>query len=553
MALPVRVLAGVLACAFLLVVPAFAQGAENLTPQLADTPDVAHAKYDGVQHLHYKYGPLPIQAGQNNIQIGQNEVPKPKVDGWITRMQPNLELMDGTVPPVDVIHLHHAVWLNLTHPGVASGGNNNFAPFFAAGEEKTIFQLPQGYGMRYRASDKWILNYMIHNLTSRPTKVYITWDIDFVPDSAPGAKGMVEAHPLWMDVRSGEIYPVFDVHRGAGTDGTYTYPDQDPNAYPGGRQRNMFTADRDMLLLGTAGHLHPGGLHDDLWLTRPGAQAAPSAMIAARCTRAKAKAKRAKASSATSRDVKEACARPAADGDTVHLFKSMADYFEPAGAVSWDVAMTGTPADWRVQIHKGDQLRITSTYDTTRSSWYESMGIMVVYYADQSGGPNPFVNKVDWPGQITHGHLPENDNHGDENTGLPDPTALPDGPVFGADSAVTIDNFSYSQGDLSVSGPDGAPPIVKQGTPLTFTDNDGEPAFHTITACKQPCNRSTGIAYPVADGPVDFDSGELGGNGAPPTNGQKSWTTPENLPAGTYTYFCRIHPFMRGSFRVSGS
>ena len=23
-----------------------------------------------------------------------------------------------------------------------------------------------------------------------------------------------------------------------------------------------------------------------------------------------------------------------------------------------------------------------------------------------------------------------------------------------------------------------------------------------------------------------------------------------NLPAGTYTYFCRIHPFMRGSFRV---
>ena len=23
-----------------------------------------------------------------------------------------------------------------------------------------------------------------------------------------------------------------------------------------------------------------------------------------------------------------------------------------------------------------------------------------------------------------------------------------------------------------------------------------------------------------------------------------------NLKAGTYTYFCRVHPFMRGSFRV---
>jgi plastocyanin len=228
----------------------------------------------------------------------------------------------------------------------------------------------------------------------------------------------------------------------------------------------------------------------------------------------------------------------------------MADYFEPAGAVSWDVAMTVTPPDWRVQIHKGDQLRITSTYDSTRSSWYESMGIMLVWYADRSGGPDPFATKVDWPGQITHGHLPENDNHGGDDAGLPDPDGLADGPVFGADSSVTIDNFQYSQGDLSIAGASGAPPIVRQGTPLTFTDNDGEPAFHTITACKQPCNRTTGIAYPVADGPVDFDSGELGGNGAPPTNGLKSWSTPSDLPPGTYSYFCRIHPFMRGSFRV---
>jgi len=26
--------------------------------------------------------------------------------------------------------------------------------------------------------------------------------------------------------------------------------------------------------------------------------------------------------------------------------------------------------------------------------------------------------------------------------------------------------------------------------------------------------------------------------------------TPQDLPSGTYTYFCRIHPFMRGAFRV---
>jgi plastocyanin len=32
--------------------------------------------------------------------------------------------------------------------------------------------------------------------------------------------------------------------------------------------------------------------------------------------------------------------------------------------------------------------------------------------------------------------------------------------------------------------------------------------------------------------------------------GSVTWKTPRSLTPGTYTYFCRIHPFMRGSFRV---
>lgn len=74
-------------------------------------------------------------------------------------------------------------------------------------------------------------------------------------------------------------------------------------------------------------------------------------------------------------------------------------------------------------------------------------------------------------------------------------------------------------------------------------------------ACKAPCNRSTGIAFPVADGPRSFDSGQLGFNYAgfnAPAAERDTWSTPKNLPAGTNTYFCRVHPFMRGSFRVVG-
>ena len=41
---------------------------------------------------------------------------------------------------------------------------------------------------------------------------------------------MKDVHPIWLDVQNGKIYPVFDVHKGSGTDGKFTYPDDDPTA-----------------------------------------------------------------------------------------------------------------------------------------------------------------------------------------------------------------------------------------------------------------------------------------------------------------------------------
>jgi Ca2+-binding RTX toxin-like protein len=120
---------------------------------------------------------------------------------------------------------------------------------------------------------------------------------------------------------------------------------------------------------------------------------------------------------------------------------------------------------------------------------------------------------------------------------------------------VSISGFSYL-GDPNAGS---NVPTIEPGQTLTFKNSDADPsinAFHTITACKAPCNQSTGIAYPIANGPVSFDSGELGFNGnngsvgGAPAIGRDTWKTPDNLAPGTYTYFCRIHPFMRGSFRV---
>jgi plastocyanin len=472
----------------------------STTAKATTTTTVAPEGPAGTKRMHFEFGPIMVEPGQNAIQFTANQVPKPPVDGWLLRIAPNIRRKDGTVPPVDVIHLHHGVWLNLSRPNATGPGPERL---FAIGEEKTITQFPPGFGYDYKASDRWAISYMLHNLTPNGEPIWLTYDLDFLPATAPSAAGMRAVRPIWMDVENPSPYPVFDVIKGSGKNGTFTFPDQATNPYNGGPPANVWTVDSDGILVATAGHLHPGGLHDDLWLDR--------------------------------------------SGSTAHLFDSAAHYFEPAGAVSWDVSMTATKPDWRVAVHKGDQLRINSTYDSSQASWYESMGIMVVWMASGTDGANPFTTPVDGAGVLTHGHLPENNNHGGGPGPLANPTTRPGAP---AANPITIAGFEYAAGDMADTGP---LPEVKAGQPLNFLNQDapiGVGIWHTITACKAPCNGATGIAYPIANGPVAFDSGELGDAGAP-TAGRVTWSTPTNLPPGVYTYFCRIHPFMRGAFQVT--
>jgi hypothetical protein len=441
--------------------------------------------------LKYRFGPIHVKPGQNTIELAGNEL-KPPVDGWITRFTPNLTYEDGSVPRVDVVHLHHGVWLS------------NFAPLFAAGEEKTVIAAPPGYGWRYRTSDQWVMNHMIHNLTPTPADVYIDYELEFVPD---GAAALSEVRTLWMDVMGLMFYPVFDVHRGAGgRDGRYTYPDESGLK---GYSRNRVTIQEDGVLVGAGGHLHPGGLWTDLELER--------------------------------------------GGRTVRLFRSRAKYFEPAGAVSWDVAMRVTPPEWRVGVKRGDVLSVSATYDSRRASWYEAMGIMQLAFAPGGVGPDPFDAGYRVPGgRITHGHLAENRNHGGAFSGLRDPREVLAGPVPRG-GRVAIDDFVYGRGDLLRTGRLGRPPSVRRGRALTFVNRDAQRGIlHSITSCRAPCNRTTGIAYPLADGPVRFDSGNLGfgPRGMTAAANRATWETPKSLRAGLYTYFCRVHPFMRGSFRV---
>jgi hypothetical protein len=71
---------------------------------------------------------------------------------------------------------------------------------------------------------------------------------------------------------------------------------------------------------------------------------------------------------------------------------------------------------------------------------------------------------------------------------------------------------------------------------------------HTATTCQWPCNGQYVANYPFPDGA--WDSGVMGYDVVDGGNTNPTASTPADLPAGKYSYFCRIHPWMRGAFEV---
>ena len=555
-------------------------------------PGPDYERYPGrCQRLRFSYGPIAVKPGQNDVLIEPVKIEKPLREGFITRFKPDLVRADGTVPPIEQVHLHHGTWLSV--PDYGSG------PFFAAGEEKTTAPFPKGYGMPVKPSDTWLLLYMVHSAVQQPMEVYITYDVDFVTKAAAEELGLKKAYPLWFDVRPSG-YPVFNVQRDyGGPDGTCTWPKEecakhDPfgkeivgQGQPGngkgtdwtfpkpGEELGLIENFNGGTMIGLGGHLHPGGLQNTIDLVRPG-----NKVRVKRTYRKKPKQGRRKG-----RKVTRWVTKP---HETARIYTGEAVYWDREDPLkgggpptSWDFSMkvTGLPY-WGVHVKPGDIIRNNAIYDTTNQSTYENMGIVVSLFVpnDEKGNPqapgvDPFVTPLDSSdgcrsggltakkkrlcdkGVVTHGHLVENDNFGGERGKWDFRTGSPTGEVGIAD-------FLYLPGDLSMISMTGVP-TVKLGSQLRFTNFDGPVIYHTVTSCKFPCLGPTGTAFPLSNGAtskgrqLDFDSSELG-FGTPsigPAKQTLNWSLPVTKEAGfepgeIATYFCRIHPGMRGAFEV---
>lgn len=548
--------------------------------------DVPNYYGTACKRLKFVYGPITVKPGQNDLLITPPTIEQPRYDGYITRFEPNLIDASGEAPPVETLHLHHGTWLNA--PGSRAYGDG---PFMASGEEKTIAYWPKGYGMKVLKDDKWLFLYMVHNALINPTEVWITYDVDFVVASAAEAVQPETGKPLitntrniWLDVGGGSFHPetetypfnpVYNAQRGYGDINPFTgkrecsYPSQNCAAMNSlgnvsaqqGKAVDVAgkdnTVGNSMLGAGVdegtivvmGGHLHPGGLYDKVELVR----------------------------NIDGVDVAK----------TIHI--SEAFYWNETDGTklggrptSWDFSMTGVSKDigWKIKVKRGDKLRLNAVYETQEASWYENMGIVMAWVAPgDTSGVDPFDPNVEirdeYPiganhpveitptctndadtictkGQITHTQYPENQNHGscDINStcqGLTDKS----GPEV---DRIDMVGFRYGIADQSVINQTGIP-VVRKNRALTFTNLDTfDYMWHTATRCKYPCSGPTTVDYPIANGGsgvpgdvMDFDSSELG-YGLYPAQ-RADWTlVPDKV--GTYTFFCRIHPGMRGAFKV---
>ena len=392
----------------------------------------------GVQTFTYEFGPLDIQPGQNVIETSQFRIPQPTEDGWIVGFRPDLRLKNGTDAARSTqIHLHHGVWVN-----GAALDRTALLPerFFAAGEEKTFLEFPPGYGYQYSTSDYWFLNYMIHNLTAKPYKVSIIYEVDFLPATARQAEGD-EAGVAGVDGRA---------ERRASTRCSTCSRAPAPTA-----SSCTPTTTRART---SAGRRRTSG---------------PSTATACSCTR-----------SATSTPV--ACsvdlslrvparARPGSpaatsvEGDTARLFTSKAKYYEPAGAVSWDVSMTRDARDWAVGGEAGDVLRLT---DDLRH--VAGVVVRVDGARDRVDGRRrhqrrrPVHHAINRKGVLTHGHLPENDNHGGKATDAAPTRSEP------PTARRRQRSRSASSSTAPATSPRRAFPTVPQGGSITFDNFDAD-------------------------------------------------------------------------------
>lgn len=551
---------------------------DPLTPVLHRGDRYAPKPAGTKEDLKFYFGPYVVPPGWDANRV---DLDLPLADGHILSVEPGMQrVQDLSEPSHQEAHIHHAHWFAFD-PGNQEDnytyGNTEW--IFGNGDEETKADFqersaadPTGpvYGQFIGASGPQLMIYMLHNKTSAPLNVYIVLDVTFLHGTAKDA-GAALGRPV-HDVSGVLFGRTFDVPRRPQGDGEFTTTRDMPKAIE-------WTATIDGTLIGTGSHLHPGGTR--VITENLGSKEQP-------------------------------CPNDGRGTGGTLLLNS--DALNRTAPFSEDFQMEVTHPAWRAPVHKGDRIRITGVYANRDHAWYTAMTHQGLYIDEQQpprGRCTPYLvgglkeqtvrvkrrrhvhvrkvrvrRAVRTRGtrrsaarrrvvtrvvrrKVVHWHKRRIVEGVAVTEGVPNRPWKhePDrfcGLAFGAPpcerpeaarpagayaSTVTIANFLYVPGDRTLSGDLGAPPRVKPGTSLSFVNADQALNIrHSITTCPNPCNGRYVANYPLADGV--WDSGTLGYDPIDGGSPNPVATTPPDLKPGRYSYFCRIHPWMRGEFDV---
>ena len=475
------------------------------------------------QRMHLYYGPYTVGPGQDFNRV---DLELPTNDGFLITLSPQMRRADDlSMPTHQEAHIHHAHWYGLD-PGNKEDNyfRGNAEWVFGNGDEQTRADFRRRsaaqkngpvYGEYIKRGQPQTVIYMLHNKTAQPITVYIVLDVIWqngTPEELRHATGR-EYHDV-----AGTLFGVtYDVPREAGGDGKHEY------AKDMGGKVVEWTAPDDMTIIGMGGHLHPGG--KQVTIENYGSKERP-------CP-----------------------ATSGGYGGTLLLDSDVIDHNVP---FSEDYQTEVTHPAWRAPIRKGDRIRISGTYENRDHAWYEVMTHAGMYF-DKKQPPKGhckayMVGGHKWKATEGVPNHPwfHSDKYCGEEFGAP-PCERPETgppPAEVPTRTVSIANFQYQPGDRTTNGTLNTIPTIERGQTLTFVNEDWAAGGvrHTATTCAWPCNGTYVTNYPLPDGV--WDSDELGYDPISEGNPTAQATTPPQLGPGTYSYFCRIHPWMRGAFRV---
>ena len=567
------------------------------------------------------------------------------MDGYITRFKPNLVRADGTRPagragPPAPRHVAVAPRTTAAARSSPPARRRRSARGRAAS------------ACRSRRTDQWLLLYMVHSAVSQPMETYITYEIDFVPkaeaeaarassprtrsgstcgppatrsstSSASSAARTTSARGRRRSARTSTRSARSSSARASPATATGEDFELPKQGEPFGKIEK-FTGGT---LIGIGGHLHPGGLTNDIDLVRPGGEdghprdrravhgaqagrraqdglpeAARQALRDARASRASC----ARASSAAAaRQVRRRSARsmrtrrddrvpraqgrpsastrrgstPAAPGTGTARTRPSRAARRPRGTSRWRSracrtgASTSSPATSCAPTRRTTRSsrRRTRTWasrsrcsrPTRRTASRRRPGVNP-FQAERddskdcaSGGVTGPDKKLCTVGLPTHGHYKENGNYGG-------PGGTWDGEARASRRARSAIAELPLRARRPVDAVDDRRPAGQARLEAALHEPRGRrdlPHDHLVPVPvprARPARRSRCPTARRARGAqVDIDSSELG-FGTPGISAPKQAldyelpvTKEEGYkPGETVTYFCRVHPFMRGAFEV---